>query len=205
MVLRKIFLLVLFWNSYNQRLKQYMTLKWYSRYRICLINLATVTNLILNRRFLLHFLDISSHNLFIQEKSPYRTIKTEISIKSPTRRAIHATNHATFRVSSKKVMYLSVVVETVVVVTPGITMVTVVVSVRPPPSVAVIMMSFVVPALKVDKSDATYNPPSEFILKYVPPVEVWSMEYVISPIKKGYHWISSLTGFCNFFQTIVYY
>lgn len=129
----------------------------------------------------------------------------EISIKRPNRTDIHTTNHATFRVSSKKVMYLSVVVETVVVGTPGITMVTVVVVVRLPPSVAVIMMSFEAPALKVDKSDATYSPPSEFILKYVPPVEVWSMEYVISPIKKGYHWISSLTGFCNFFQTIVYY
>lgn len=52
----------------------------------------------------------------------------------------------------------------------------------------------------MDKSDATYSPPSEFILKYVPPVEVWSMEYVISPIKKGYHWISSLTGFLQFFS-----
>lgn len=108
----------------------------------------------------------------------------EISIKRPNRTDRHTTNHATFRVSSKKVMYLSVVVETVVVGTPGITMVTVVVVIRPPPSVAVIMMSFVAPALKVDKSDATYNPPLEFILKYVPPVEIWSMEYVISPRKR---------------------
>lgn len=82
-------------------------------------------------------------------------MKVEISTTSPVVMAIHATNHATLRVSSKNVMYLSVVVDTVVVVTPGITMVTVVLSVFPPPSVAVMMISLVVPVQNVDRSEET--------------------------------------------------
>ena len=82
-------------------------------------------------------------------------MKVEMSTTSPVVMAIHATNHATLRVSSKNVMYLSVVVDTVVVVTPGITMVTVVLSVFPPPSVAVMMISLVVPVQNVDRSEET--------------------------------------------------
>lgn len=82
-------------------------------------------------------------------------MKVEISTTSPVVMAIHATNHATLRVSSKYVMYLSVVVDTVVVVNPGITMVTVVLSVFPPPSVAAMMISLVVPVQNVDRSEET--------------------------------------------------
>lgn len=82
-------------------------------------------------------------------------MKVEMSTTSPVVMAIHATNHATLRVSLKNVMYLSVVVDTVVVVTPGITMVTVVLSVFPPPSVAVMMISLVVPVQNVDRSEET--------------------------------------------------
>lgn len=96
-------------------------------------------------------------------------------------------------------MYLLVVVEMVVVVMFGIIMVIVVVFVRLLLLVVVIMMFFVVLVLKVDKFDVMYKFLLEFILKYVFLVEVWLMEYVILFIKKGYYWISSLIGFCNFF------